>query len=223
MSEPLIRVMIVDDQPLVRAGLRTILSEEPDITVVGEAGDGDEVPDATARCRPDVVLMDIRMPHVDGVTATALLAKAGHPAKVLMLTTFDLDEHVHAALRAGAAGFLLKDAPAQQIVDAIRVVHSGNALLAPSTTKRLIERFLASPTAGPLPEPDIALQTLTDRERQVLFLIAKGRSNNEIASELYLSEATVKTHVSRLLTKLDIRDRTQAVIYAYETGLVVPG
>ncbi len=222
MTAQQIRVLLVDDQPLVRAGLRTILTEESDMTVVGDVEDGADVAEVVRRCRPDVILMDIRMPRIDGVTATAQLTHAGEPARVLMLTTFDLDEHVYAALRAGAVGFLLKDAPAQQIVDAIRIAQAGNALLAPSTTKRLIERFLATSSSDCGPTTDTALQTLTDREREVLTLIATGRSNHEIAKELILGEATIKTHVSRVLAKLQLRDRTQAVIYAYEVGLISP-
>lgn len=217
----MVRVMLVDDQAMIRQGLRMILDAEPTITVVGEAGDGHEALEVAERSRPDVVLMDIRMPRMDGIEACRRLLDRTDPARVLILTTFDLDEHVFAALDAGAAGFLLKDAPAEQLVDAIAVVHDGEALLAPSITRRVIEEF------GRRPRPDGTrhawLTQLTERETQVLTWMARGRSNPEIASELHLGEATVKTHVGRILAKLGARDRVQAVIAAYESGLVAPG
>jgi DNA-binding NarL/FixJ family response regulator len=216
-----VRVAVVDDQALVRAGFRMLLDAEDDLEVVGEAEDGDRAIDLCLRTRPDVVLMDVRMPVLDGVAATErLLRLAGTDApRVLMLTTFDLDEHVYAALRAGASGFLLKDTPPEDLVHAIRVVAAGEALLAPSITRRLIATFVAQ-TPPPAATP---LEGLTDRELEVLRLMAKGLSNAEIAAELFLGETTVKTHVGRVLTKLDVRDRVQAVVRAYESGLVVPG
>jgi DNA-binding NarL/FixJ family response regulator len=214
------RLLLADDQELVRTGFRLILSSEPDLEVVGEAGDGAAAVDAARRLLPDVVLMDVRMPGVDGIEATRRLGRIGARApKVLMLTTFDLDEYVYDALRAGASGFLLKDAPAAQLVDAIRVVAAGDALLAPSITRRLIAEFARRPVAADEP----ALQELTAREREVLVLIAEGLANAEIAARLYLSEATVKTHVKRVLAKLRLRDRVQAVVFAYRCGLVEPG
>jgi DNA-binding NarL/FixJ family response regulator len=218
-----LKVLIADDQTLVRTGLRMILEAEPDIQVVGEAADGDLAVKEARRQRPDVVLMDIRMPNMDGVEATRHLAGASSEStKVLVLTTFDLDEYVVEALRAGASGFLLKDAPPERLVEAIRVVAAGEALLAPSITRRLLDRF-----ASKLPPADeripAALSSLTEREVEVLKLMAKGFSNGEIAEKLYLSETTVKTHVSRVLTKLHLRDRVQAVVLAYEAGLVQPG
>jgi DNA-binding NarL/FixJ family response regulator len=218
------RVLIVDDQPLMRTGFRMILDAEPDIEVVGEARDGQEAVERAAAVRPDVVLMDIRMPRMDGIEATRRLAgtDAAEPARVLILTTFDLDEHVVSALRAGASGFLLKDVPPEDLVDAIRVVARGDALLAPSVTRRLLDRF-----ASRLPDPaelgpPAALGSLTAREGEVFRLLARGLSNAEIAAELVVSETTVKTHVARVLMKLDLRDRVQAVVLAYETGVVRP-
>jgi DNA-binding NarL/FixJ family response regulator len=216
-----IRVLLVDDQPLLRTGFRMILSGEPDLTIVGEAADGASGVEAARRLQPDVVLMDIRMPGMDGIAATRALAGPGveNPAKVLILTTFGLDEYVVEALRAGASGFLLKDAPPEDLVDAIRIVAAGEALLAPSVTRRLLDRVasrLPPATENAIP----ALSELTDREMEVLKLIARGLSNAEIAEKLVVSETTVKTHVSRVLAKLEIRDRVQAVILAYETGLV---
>ncbi len=201
-----------------------ILSAEPDLEVVGEAADGRAGVELARRVRADVVLMDVRMPGMDGVEATRRLAGPGveDPVKVLILTTFDLDEYVIEALRAGASGFLLKDVPAEELVNAIRVVAAGEALLAPSITRRLLDRF-ASRLPPANAEAPAALDDLTDREREVLLLVAKGLSNGEIAEQLFLSETTVKTHVSRILMKLDLRDRVQAVVYAYETGLVQPG
>ena len=217
-----IRVVIVDDQPLLRAGFRMILEAEPDIEVVGEAPDGAAAVEATARLAPDIVLMDIRMPIMDGVEATRRLAGPGveHPTKVVVLTTFDLDEYIVEALRNGASGFLLKDVPPEQLVDAIRVVADGGALLAPSVTRRLLDTF-----AHRLPRGARAsgLADLTERELEVLRHVAAGRSNAEIADELVVGETTVKTHVSRVLMKLDLRDRVQAVVFAYENGVVRPG
>ena len=214
------RLLLVDDQELVRTGFRLILNAEADLDVVGEAGDGAEAVEAARRLAPDVVLMDVRMPGVDGIEATRRLGRlAGQSPRVLMLTTFDLDEYVYDALRAGASGFLLKDAPAAQLVDAIRIVAAGDALLAPSITRRLIAEFVRRP----LPTDAPALAELTPRELEVLKLIAAGLSNREIAAELFVSEATVKTHVKRVLAKLDLRDRVQAVVLAYRCGLVQPG
>ncbi|MEI7547199.1 MAG: response regulator transcription factor [Actinomycetota bacterium] len=218
----MIRVALVDDQAMVRAGFRMILESEPDITVVGEAGDGQEAIDVVARSAPRVVLMDVRMPVMDGIEATRRIVAAGGGARILVLTTFDLEAHVYAALRAGASGFLLKDAPAQQLIDAVRVIAAGDALLAPSVTRMLIEEVSRRPSVDPASvAPGIA--DLTERELEVLKLIARGLSNHEIAQQLYLGEATVKTHVGRVLTKLDLRDRVQAVVVAYESGLITPG
>jgi DNA-binding NarL/FixJ family response regulator len=216
-----IRVLICDDQALVRAGFRAILELQNDIQVVGEAQNGAEAVALAERRSPDVILMDIRMPVLDGVDATRRLVAAGSPARILVLTTFDLDEYVHAAIRAGASGFLLKDVTPSKLLDAIRIVAGGDALLAPSVTRRLLERF-----ARTLPQRDVsteALAGLTARETEVLRLLAGGLSNAEIAAELVVSEATVKTHISSLLRKLGLRDRVQAVILAYETGLVTLG
>jgi DNA-binding NarL/FixJ family response regulator len=223
----MVRVLIADDQPLVRAGFRMIIDSEDDLTIVGEAENGRDAVEQAQRLRPDVVLMDIRMPEVDGVEATRRLAgpDAGEPVKVLVLTTFDLDEYVYESLRAGASGFLLKDVPADDLVAAVRTVARGDAVVAPSITRRLIDRFATSlpgATTGDGPDGD-ALASLTDRELDVLRLIAKGCSNAEIAQRLFVAETTVKTHVGRLLTKLDVRDRVQAVVFAYESGLVKPG
>lgn len=219
-----IRVLVVDDQALVRAGFRMILASEPDIEVVGEAGDGLEALDAVVATRPDVVLMDVRMPRLDGVEATGRIASLGlaTPPRVVILTTFDLDEYVFAALRNGASGFLLKDAPPDTLLDAIRSAARGDALLAPSVTRRLIEDYVRRP-AGATAAPPPGLDELTEREREVLRLVARGLSNAEIATSLYLGETTVKTHVGRVLAKLALRDRVQAVVLAYEAGLVVPG
>ncbi len=216
-----IRVLLVDDQPLLRTGFRMILSAEPDLTIVGEAADGASGVEAARRLLPDVVLMDIRMPVMDGIAATRALAGPGveNPAKVLILTTFGLDEYVVEALRAGASGFLLKDAPPDDLVEAIRIVAAGEALLAPSVTRRLLDRVASRlPPARENAIP--ALSELTGREMEVLKLVARGLSNAEIAEKLVVSETTIKTHVSRVLAKLEIRDRVQAVILAYETGLV---
>jgi DNA-binding NarL/FixJ family response regulator len=215
-----IRVLLVDDQHLVRAGFRMILEAEDDLTVVGEAADGRDAVEAVPRTQPDVVLMDIRMPVLDGIEATARIRAAGgdQPA-ILVLTTFDLDEYVFSALRAGASGFLLKDTPPEQLVEAIRVVNRGDGLLAPTVTRRLIDDYASRRPVAPPP----GLDTLTERELDVLKLVARGLNNAEIAQELYLGEATVKTHVGRVLAKLDLRDRVQAVVLAYECGLVTPG
>jgi DNA-binding NarL/FixJ family response regulator len=215
-----IRVLVVDDEELVRTGLRMILEVEPDLEVVGTAADGAEAVTAVAEHAPDVVLMDIRMPRVDGLEAVRRLLRSDPPAtcKVVILTTFDLDEHVYEALSAGASGFLLKDAPAGQLVHAIRVVAAGDALLDPSVTRRLIANFSRPPAA---PDRD-RLGDLTPREAQVLTLLAEGLSNAEIAQRLYVGESTVKTHVARILTKLSVRDRVQAVVAAYRGGLVRP-
>jgi DNA-binding NarL/FixJ family response regulator len=215
-----IRVLIADDQRLVRSGFRMILGADPELEVVGEADDGVEAVAAARTLQPDVVLMDVRMPRVDGIEATRQISLLADAPRVLVLTTFDLDEYVFAALRVGASGFLLKDAPEEQLLSAIRVVSGGGSLFAPSVTRRLIERF-ASLDNGAAPPP--ALDELTSRELEVLRLLARGRSNAEIAAELVVSEHTVKTHVAHVLSKLGLRDRIQAVILAYESGLVRPG
>ena len=213
----MIRVLLADDQALVRGGFRLILDAEPDVEVVAEAADGEEAVARAAEAGADVVLMDIRMPKLDGIEATRrLLATAPH-TRVLMLTTFDLDEYVIDAFRAGASGFLLKTAPPQQLVAAIRTVHDGDALLAPASTRRLIEEFARPPDEAP------ALDELTGREREVLRLLARGLTNAEIAEQLVVEPSTVKSHVAAVLAKLDLRDRVQAVVYAYESGLVRPG
>ena len=219
-----IRVLLVDDQPLLRTGFKMILEAERDIAVVGEAGDGQQALDQVRALQPDVVLMDIRMPRMDGVEATRRIAGPGRdgPAKVLVLTTFDLDEYVVEALRAGASGFLLKDAPAEELVQAIRVVADGAAMLAPSVTRRLLDMYATRLPSGDEAPPQ-ALTSLTEREVEVLKLVARGLSNAEIAGELYVSETTVKTHVGHVLTKLGLRDRVQAAVFAYESGLVRPG
>jgi DNA-binding NarL/FixJ family response regulator len=214
-----VSVLIADDQPLVRAGLRAILETQPDIAVAGEALDGHDAVELARRRTPDVVLMDVKMPRLDGIEATRRIVSESEIA-VLVLTTFDLDEYVYEALRAGASGFLLKDAPPEQLIAAVRVLAAGEALIAPAITKRLIERFAqTAPPARTTP----ALDELTPRELEVLVLIARGRANREIAEELVLSEATVKTHVKRVLAKLGLRDRVHAVVLAYECGLVTPG
>ncbi len=217
-----IRVVVVDDQELVRSGFCVILDAADGITVVGEAGNGEAAVAAVAAQHPDVVLMDIRMPGMDGLEATRLITQDSPAApKVVMLTTFDLDDYVYEALRAGASGFLLKDSPRHDLIAAIRAAAAGDALLAPSVTRRLIEAFARRPPEA-TPSPS-QLASLTARERDVLLLLARGRSNAEIAVALFVSEATVKTHVGNVLAKLGLRDRVQAVILAYETGLVVPG
>jgi DNA-binding NarL/FixJ family response regulator len=219
-----IKVLVVDDQGLVRAGFRMILEAQPDIEVVGEAADGLDAVAAARRLRPDVVLMDIRMPRLDGLEATRRLAGPGvaDPVRVLMLTTFDLDEYVFEALRAGASGFLLKDLPREDLVAAVRVVAAGDALLAPQVTRRLIEEFARRPPPSGGRDP-AALAALTARERETLELLARGLTNAELAEALYVSEHTVKTHVGNVLAKLGLRDRIHAVILAYEVGLVQPG
>jgi DNA-binding NarL/FixJ family response regulator len=228
VSAPPLRILIADDQRLVRAGFRLILEAQPDIDVVGEAADGLTTVDLATRHRPDVILMDIRMPRLDGLEATRRLvdpssdsARAGDPPRIVILTTFDLDEYVYAALQAGASGFLLKDVSPEQLVAAVRTVAVGDALLAPSITRRLIERYAqARPTVGVVPD---ALERLTAREMEVFRLVARGMSNAEIAARLVVSEATVKTHVAGILGKLGLRNRAQAVVLAYESGLVRAG
>ncbi|WP_328396655.1 response regulator transcription factor [Nocardia sp. NBC_00416] len=216
-----ITVLVVDDQELMRVGLKMVLGAHPDIEVVGEADNGATAISRAADLTPDVVLMDVRMPVVDGVTATGRILEADHGTRVLVMTTFDLDEHALGALRAGASGFLLKDTPPEDLISAIRSVAAGDAVVSPKVTKRLLDRLIAE---EPTPSRDPAiLEVLTAREREVLEQIAAGRSNAEIAGQLFLSEATVKTHVGRVLTKLGLRDRVQAVVLAYETGLVRPG
>jgi DNA-binding NarL/FixJ family response regulator len=214
----MIRVLLADDQSLVRAGFRMILRAEPDIDVVGEAADGRQAVEQARRLKPDVVLMDIRMPDLDGIEATRKVTALDPPARVLVLTTFDLDEYVYESLRAGASAFLLKDAPEQQLVAAVRVVADGGSLFSPSVTHRLIERFARGSSSAPL-----GLGELTPREQQVLRLVARGRSNAEIATELVVSEHTAKTHVASILQKLELRNRVQAVVLAYESGLIRPG
>jgi len=218
-----IRLLLVDDQELVRIGLRLFLETQDDLAVVGEAADGADAVERARELRPDVVLMDIRMPRVDGVEATARLTDAGiePPPRVIVLTTFDLDEYVFGALRAGAAGFLLKDAPRERLLEAIHVVHGGDALLSPSITRRLVEDFATR--TDPLEPPAAVLALLTPREREVLRLVARGHANHEIADRLVVTEATVKSHVGAILSKLNLRDRVQAVVFAYEHGVVVAG
>ena len=213
----MIRILIADDQSLVRGGFRLILDAQPDLEVVGEAADGREAVEQALALSPDVVLMDVRMPVLDGLSATRELARAGWAGAVLILTTFDLDEYVYEAMKGGASGFLLKDVDPPDLVHAVRVVARGDALLAPSVTRRLVERYVRRPTRPP------ELEELTAREHEVLRLLGRGRSNTEIAGELFLSEATVKTHVTRILRKLGLRDRAQAVVLAYEAGLLLPG
>jgi len=216
-------VVLADDQAMVRAGFRMILESEADIEVVGEAEDGEQATAATRRLRPDLVLMDIQMPGVDGLEATRRITTSTDlDTRVVILTTFERDEYVFDALRAGASGFLLKNAPPEELVHAVRVVAQGDALLAPSVTRRIIEQFVAQP-ARTGPQNEAELDRLTDREREVLRLLACGRSNAELAAELYVGEGTIKTHVSSLLSKLGLRDRVQAVVFAYESGLVTPG
>ena len=218
----MIRVLLADDQALVRGGFRSILEGHDDIEVVGEAADGAEAYEAALRTAPDVVLMDVRMPRVDGIEATRRLVADGRVrARVLILTTFDHDEYLYEALRAGAGGFLLKSAPARELASAVRTVAAGDALLAPEIVRRMVEDYVRRPRVGSA--APAALGELTAREREVLELVARGHSNAEIAGELYLSEPTVKTHVSRILTKLGLRDRVQAVVLAYESGVVQPG
>ena len=215
------RVLIADDQALVRAGFRKLLESAPDIEVVGEAADGQEAVDQARRLRPTLVLMDIRMPRLDGIEATRRLASDGDAVRVLILTTFGLDEYVYDALRAGASGFMLKDAPPEELLAAVEVVARGDALIAPAVTRAVIEEF-ARRSPAPSPPPPL-LDELTAREHEVLELLARGLSNAEIAGQLVVSEGTVKTHVAHVLSKLDLRDRVQAVILAYESGVVTPG
>jgi DNA-binding NarL/FixJ family response regulator len=216
-----IRVLIADDQALVRSGFRLILETRPDVEVVGEAEDGEQAVRLTAELDPDVILLDIRMPAMDGIEATRAIVASGSRARILVLTTFDLDEYVYGAVRAGASGFLLKDVRPPDLIDAIRLVAGGNALLGPTVTRRLLDRFVE---AQPQPGPAAALPaSLTEREHEILRLLATGLSNAEIAERLVVGETTVKTHVSNLLRKLGVRDRVQAVILAYEAGIVSPG
>jgi DNA-binding NarL/FixJ family response regulator len=218
-----IRVVIADDQPLVRAGLKMIIEVEPDIEIVGEAGDGDEAVRVARSTAADVVLMDVRMPRRDGIAATRLLVEGRSDApRVLILTTFDLDEYVYEALRAGASGFVLKDLSPEQLVDAIRIVARGEALLAPVVTRRMIEQYVRRPPA-PVRKAPRELEDLTPREREMLEYVAKGMSNAEIAAAAFVSEPTVKTHVARILMKLGLRDRVQVVVFAYEHGIAEPG
>ncbi|QWF77708.1 response regulator [Amycolatopsis sp. CA-230715] len=212
-------VLICDDQELVRFGMRMIVASQPDLTVVGECADGAEAVEAAGRLRPEVVLMDVRMPVLDGVAATAKICAAHPEARVLVITTFDLDEYAYAALRAGASGFLVKDAPADEILVAIRGVLRGDAMVSPSVTRRLLDRYLT----GDGHADRAKLGALTERETEVLGLLGKGLANSEIAASLFIGETTVKTHVGRILTKLDLRDRVHAVVFAYESGLVRPG
>ena len=218
MAEAQVRVLIADDQALLRGSLRVLIDTEPDLVVVGEAGTGVEAVDLVQVAGPDVVLMDVRMPDMDGIEATRRITAHEHAPRILVLTTFDLDEYVYSALRAGASGFLLKDTPPAQLLSALRVVASGEALLAPSVTRRLIAEFVRR--AEPAARPARTLAGITDREREVLTLIARGLCNSEIEHHLHLSRGTVKTHIGRLLAKLDARDRAQLVIVGYETGLV---
>ena len=220
----MIRVLLVDDQSLLRMGFRMILDAEPDIEVAGEAADGATGVSMTSALHPDVVLMDIRMPGMNGIQATAAITAAAPASKILILTTFDLDEYVFAGLKAGASGFLLKDAPPAELLTAIRTVAAGEAVLAPTATRRLIDQFVPLlPAPGQQPGRDAVLSRLTDRERAVFARLAAGLSNREIAAELHLSQGTVKVHVGRILAKLDLRDRVQAVVLAYESGLIKPG
>jgi DNA-binding NarL/FixJ family response regulator len=216
-----IRVLIADDQALVRGGFHSILAGQDDIEVIGETADGNETVELVERLQPDVVLMDIRMPGIDGLEATRRIVARGIATRVLVLTTFDVDDYVYEAMKAGASGFLLKTAPPRQLADAVRTVAAGDALLAHSITRRLVEQFVRRPPPGTT--VPVALEELTERERGVLRLLARAFSNAEIAAELVVSEATVKSHVNRILTKLNLRDRAQAIVLAYETGLVEPG
>jgi DNA-binding NarL/FixJ family response regulator len=217
-----VKVLVADDQALVRGGLRKIIESEPDMRVVGEAADGVDAVEAAARAKPDVALMDIRMPRLDGIEATRrIVASAGQGVRVLILTTFGLDEYVYEALRAGASGFMLKDSPPEELVDAVRVVSTGAALLAPAVTRSVIEEFARRSPRQEIDSPRLA--ELTERELEVLKLLTRGRSNAEIAADLVVSEATAKTHVAHVLMKLGVRDRVQAVIFAYECGLAQPG
>ncbi len=215
-----LRILLVDDQALLRAGLKMVIDSQPDLEVVGEAGDGLAGVQAVATHKPDVVVMDVRMPVLDGIEATARITARPDAPKVVVLTTFDLDEHALAAIRAGASGFLLKDAPPEDLLAALRTVHAGDAVIAPSTTRRLLDHLV--PLAGD-PRAKELVETLTEREREVLVAMARGWSNTEIGDRLFVAEGTVKTHVGRILAKLGARDRVQAVVVAYEAGLVRPG
>ncbi|MET0864237.1 MAG: response regulator transcription factor [Nakamurella sp.] len=219
--KPLIRVLVADDQELLRSAVRMIVQSQDDMEIVGEAANGLAAVQLAASARPDVVVMDVRMPVLDGVEATRRIVTAGPTPKVLVLTTFDLDEHAFGALQAGASGFLLKDAPGERIVDAIRAVAAGDAVISPSTTRRLLDHVASR--LAPTPASTDALGSLTDRERDVFRQLAAGASNAEIAGRLFLSETTVKTHVGHILSKLGLRDRVQAVVFAYESGIVRPG
>jgi DNA-binding NarL/FixJ family response regulator len=218
-----IRLLLADDQEMVRVGFRMVLDAQSDMTVVGEAADGAEAVGLAGKLYPDVVLMDIRMPRMDGLAATRQIIDADLATRVLVLTTFDLDEYVHAALRAGAAGFLLKDAGPAELLAGIRAVSSGDAVVAPSATRRLLERFLPKDSEAAAPTDPKLIETLSDREREVLTLVGQGLTNAEIAGTLFLAETTVKTHIGHILTKLGLRDRVQMVITAYDAGLVRPG
>jgi DNA-binding NarL/FixJ family response regulator len=219
-----ISVLIVDDQDLVREGLRMLLEAEPDLRVAGEAGTGRQALDQARLLDPDVILMDVRMPEMDGVDAAARLVRSGSRARILMLTTFNLDEYVYQAMKAGASGFLLKDVSREQLATGVRTVASGESLLAPAITRRLIDDFCRGPAPGAAAQaPDGPAGSLSERELDVVRLVAQGLSNTEVAASLYLSEATVKSHVAHILAKLDLRDRVQVVVYAYESGLVRPG
>jgi DNA-binding NarL/FixJ family response regulator len=221
-ESPAVRVILVDDQELLRRGLRMVLEEQPDLDIVGEAADGEQAIRQVAELDPDVVVMDVRMPHLDGVEATRQIT-AAYRSKILILTTFDLDEYAFTALRYGASGFLLKDVPPTQLASAIRNIAAGDAVVAPSVTRRLLDAYAARlPDLRPRPDAKDPLDTLTEREKEVLVEVAAGLSNSEIAAKLYLAEPTIKTHLGRVLTKLGLRDRVQAVVYAYQTGLVKP-
>jgi DNA-binding NarL/FixJ family response regulator len=219
-----IQIILADDQELMRMGFRMVIESQADLSIVGEAVNGNEAVQRVAELRPDLVLMDVRMPELDGIEATRRILEADGRVRIIILTTFDLDEYTYSALRAGASGFLLKDAPPAELLAAIRAVASGDAVIAPSVTRRLLSRFVQHLPDSPIPEPatDPALESLTPREREVLSEVARSHSNAEIARNLVLSEATVKTHVGRILAKLSLRDRVQIVVYAYETGLVRP-
>lgn len=220
------RVLIVDDQAMIRVGLRAILGSQDDLDVVGEAADGRVAVEQVRALRPDLVLMDVRMPGTDGLQAARTMLEptepAAHRPRILMLTTFDVDDHVYEALRAGASGFLLKDTDPEELLKAVRTVAGGESMLSPSVTRRLIERFVGSPQV-PVPARSTLLEDLTDREQQVMRLVALGLSNTEISARLFIAEQTTKSHVSRILAKLDLRDRVQAVVFAYEHGLITPG
>lgn len=218
-----IRLLLADDQEMVRVGFRMVLDAQPDMTVVGEAGDGAQAVQMAGELHPDVVLMDIRMPRMDGLEATRVIIDAEPSTRVLVLTTFDLDEYVHSALRAGAAGFLLKDAGPSELLAGIRAVSSGDAVVAPSATRRLLERFLPHNGEAAAPTDPKLIDALSDREREVLTCVGQGLTNAEIAGKLFLAETTVKTHIGHVLTKLGLRDRVQMVITAYDAGLVRPG